>query len=399
MDSLPDKWFLSICIPEFPAQVAACWDYDLWNKAYVITRQSISNDRSVVISVSERACRRGIYVGIPLKKVKMKYRDVKILRENVDLEKRARKEIIHICGRYTPEVLTRSSPDIITLNLTGGKLFCGHHYWNLASIIHTQIRDQIGFKTICMGSANTIFIATLCAQSARPNQIKKCEKGCEPLVLADINARLLPDLSKETRDRLRNLNLKTIRDIWKMSKNFLITRLGYDGEKLYGMIRGLDVNRMKKRQVQRVQSDVEFTVNTNNVSALHSAIQYIADQLSFKLRQHKTKTQSITEILVFSDNKTNQKTHRMGTPTWNYTDIFPTAMNLFPALFTRRVAVRSIKLRSGRLFAEDGQQELFESPQEKRNNKVAEALDTVRSTFGFNAIQNAEVISFLHDNQ
>ena len=399
MNPRPNKCFLSLYIPEFPAQVAACWDRNLWNQAYVITRQNTSNDRSVVISVSEFARRRGIHAGILVQKVKMKYRSTRVLKENIELAAKTRKEIIRICGQYTPDVLPQRSQGIVTLDLTGGKSFWGHHYQNLAHIIHKQLSDQIGFRTICMGSANSVLIATLCANSALPNQIKKCEKGCESSILANINAQLLPNLSQETRTRLRNLNLKTVEDIRSMSKDFLISRLGRDGEKIYGMIQGLDFRTKKRCQVQRIQSEIDFATNSNDLSILHSAVQYISDQLCFKLRQHQKKTKSVTEILTFSDNKPYQQTYKLSRTTWSYSDIYHSAMNLFSALFTRRVAVRKIELRSGRLFTDHGQLDLFETFREKKHNQVAEALDIIRCNLGFNAIQNAEALSFLHGNK
>ena len=179
-----------------------------------------------------------------------------------------------------------------------------------------------------------------------------------------------------------------------MSKSFLVSRLGNEGEKLYGMIRGITGYTQKKQNpLQQVSSEIEFTRNTNNLPTLHAAIQYLADQLCFKLRQDKAKTKKIIEIITFSDGKYSQQTHTFHTSTWKYDDVFYAATNLFSALFTRRISIRKITLKSGPLFTDDGQLELFESQKEKKYNKVAEALDHIRNTFGFDAVKNAETMS------
>ena len=250
---------------------------------------------------------------------------------------------------------------------------------------------------ICMGSASSAFISALCARSARPNQLKKCKSGYEYSVLAEINAELLPNLLKETRERLRNLNLKTIGDIRNMSKNFLMSRLDQEGEKLYALAQGIDVSRKRTQKIHRIRSEVIFPVNTNDLPRLYSAIQYGSDQLTFKLRQHKMKTNQLTMVITFSDNKTSQQTHRFNNPTWKFMKIYDGAMKLFTALFSRRVAIRKITQVSGKLFPDDGQLHLFETAQEKDHQRVGEALDKVRCTFGFDAIQNAEVMRFLSD--
>ena len=125
MDSRPNKQFLSIYIPDFPTQVLACWDSDLWEQPYVVTRQSTGNDRSVVLSVSQLARRHGTYPGMPVQKVRMRYRSVKILKENVKLQERARKEILRICYKYTPEVQLGVLRAVTTLDLTGAKISLG----------------------------------------------------------------------------------------------------------------------------------------------------------------------------------------------------------------------------------------------------------------------------------
>ena len=173
MNSPPENWFLSMYFPQFPAQVAACWDYDLWGKPYVITRQRTHYDRSIVIAVSPSARRYGIHEGMPVQKVKMKYRKVKILKENEKLRERAKKEITFVCRQYTPNVVGQSSRGMTTLDLTGTKSFWGIQYQNLADILQQQLREQIGFRTICMGLGQSPYIAQLCARSAQGNQIKK----------------------------------------------------------------------------------------------------------------------------------------------------------------------------------------------------------------------------------
>jgi len=391
----PDRHFIAVYIPEFPAQVLAGWDHDLANQAYVVTRQDTDNDRSRVVSLSPAAGALGLYPGQPLQKIKKEYKKVKILKEDRGLEKRARKEMIMVGKNYSPAIDKGRFKDIMVLNMCGARRCYGSRFEFLEEMVRRDIKQQIGFKTVWVGSATSAFISGLCARSAGRLEIKKCEPGFESLVLADMRVGLLPGLPKTIRERLRNMNLKKIGDIQDKSKDFLISRLGEEGERVYWMVRGVHLDSRKKKSPERIQANQVFDVNTNDLSRLDSALQYVADQLSFKLRQHRKKTPGLTLAITFSDSKTSQHTSGLRSPSWEFSDIYQEAGRLFNLVFTRRVAVKKIDLASSRLQPDNGQLNLFETRYEKKHKKVARALYAVREKFGFNSILNAKAAEYI----
>lgn len=383
-------YYLSLVIPNFPVQAAIVWRKDLVHNPFVIVRQKTNNDRTVVIAASPQAAQLNIHPGMPVQKVKMQYKAVIVLKENTRLREQIKKELWKLCENYSPDITVHEHCSGITLNLSGMRRFYSTRYNNLERQIQLEIKRKIGLSEVSVSSGTSAFISLLCAKSIEPDTVKKCEPGLESLLLAELEIQLLPKLSKKTKARLQNLNLHKIGQIQLLSKNFLISRLGKEGEYLYYLIRGVEFSKMQKSVQQRILTGITFPVNSNEQLKLEAGIQTITDQLTFQLRQNKQLTNSITLILTYSDNKTVQQTHRYAVAINGFPRLFQTALTLFIECRVRRVSIQKVELLSGKLYPDNGQLELLESDRDKKEKRIGQFLDRIRNKFGFKAITNAK---------
>lgn len=391
-----DSLFLAIAIPDFEAQAAACWDPALWDQPYVITRQHTGHDRSTVIALSEYARMMGVHAGMKVQQVRRRYSGVKVIREDIACKEQARYELEAVCRDFTPVPDTRTYADVVLLDMSGSRQCYGPAYDRLGRLVQERLRERIGFRQVNIGSAGSVFTARLCALSAACGQVKKCEPGFESLVIADLSASLLPGFSEETRKRLANMNLKTIGDVQDLSPDFLRSRLGDEGERLYFMVRGVRLAEKKKSPAGIPAAELTFDVNTNDVKALQAVLHYLADRLSYLLRQARKKTGGISVTATYSDNRRGRQQHRFRVPTWECPDIYQSSRTLMDRLLTRRVAVKRLEVRADRVSVDYGQLDLFETIKEKKIKALARSLDQVRNKYGFNCINNASVTEYLN---
>ena len=82
-------------------------------------------------------------------------------------------------------------------------------------------------------------------------------------------------------------------------------------------------------------------------------------------------------------------------PTADFRELAQSAAALFEAVYTRRAAVRAVRLRAGRLADDPGQTELFACKVRLTEERLGRTLNAVRRRMGFETLLNG---STMHHN-
>jgi DNA polymerase-4 len=378
---------------DFSAQAAAAWDPDLRKHAFVVARQTQKSHKSAVISMSPGARSLGIFPGFPVSEVRRQYGEVMIVQEDQELLRTAASELEAVCSGYSPDYRVSAAKSIATVNLSGMDRLYSRGFERLERSIQGDIRDRLNLYDVATGAGSSTFIARLCARAAGENGAKRCEPGREYEVLAALKTTLLPGLGRKARQKLENYNLTRIGQVQGLSFDFLKSRLGAEGERLYYMVRGLNLEQKRHALFKRVRVDRTFPVDENDMKNMSRAVRYLSDRLCFELRQCSGKTGRLTMIIQYSDSKSAQQSARFHEPTWRFLDILRRAQELFAGLYKRRVSIRCLSLDTGKLYCDNGQLSLFDTAAEHRDRAVASQIDRIRERMGFDAIMNGDAIS------
>jgi nucleotidyltransferase/DNA polymerase involved in DNA repair len=175
-----------------------------------------------------------------------------------------------------------------------------------------------------------------------------------------------------------------VEQIRGLGRQALETRFGAEGNKLYTLACGLDLEEVKAVR-QAVFAETVLEEDINDDDALSRKVRLTADKLVFQLRKRGLQADKMTVAIRYTDGKAVRKT--VSVPR---TDVFrilaDRALETFQALYQRRVAIRSIALTVPAPKSDIGQQNLFDSMGDRRQKALGDALAKIRSRSGFGII-------------
>src|SRR5690606_22766745 len=128
-----------------------------------------------------------------------------------------------------------------------------------------------------------------------------------------------------------------------LGKEELTLRFGTEGEKLYTLARGMDLEPVVSRR-KPVAVETVLPRDLNDEQALRNQVRLTADKLAHALRLAAMKTARFTLVLVYSDGRSARRTMKLHPPTAAFTPLAEAATGLFFELYQRRVALRRLRL-------------------------------------------------------
>ncbi len=369
---------------DFPAQAIAAWNPSKRGKPFVVVDQDPDNHKTYVIACSHAARALGLRAGMPLTAARRRARRVEPVFRNVAWEAALCEELRGVCSRYTPEFEVRAGHGL--LDVTGTPEVRLSSFTELAEKLHRDVLHVAGLEDLAVGAAASRLMARVVARMALEHGdfVGVCPEGQEEEVLGPLEPGCLPGLSPQCRERIRRYALTSVGQIRALGRLALETRFGAEGNKLYTLACGLDLEEIKAVR-QGVFAETVLEEDINDDDALSRKVRLTVDKLVFHLRKGGLQADKMTVAIRYADGKAVRKTL-----TVPRTDAFrilaDQAVETFQALYLRRVAIRSIALTVPTPKADTGQQNLFDSTGDRRQKALGDALAKIRSRSGFGSI-------------
>lgn len=140
--------------------------------------------------------------------------------------------------------------------------------------IKTRVYKELGL-TLSIGISYNKFLAKTASDWNKPNGIKIITKDMIPEILFPLSIKRIYGLGKKACERLNNMGIFKIEDLYKMDKKFFIEYLGKSGIEVYDRIRGID-NREVKVTRDRKSIGKERTLK-NNTRDMDELKEYLKD--------------------------------------------------------------------------------------------------------------------------
>ena len=197
-----------------------------------------------------------------------------------------------------------------------------------AIYIKSRVLKEIGL-TLSIGISYNKFLAKLASDWNKPNGIKVIDKDMIPKILLPLSISKIHGLGKKSVQRLNNMGIYIIKDLYPLNKEFFLEYLGKSGLDIYERIRGIDkriveVNRDRKSYGR--ETTLKF--DTDEIEELEPYIQEFCKELAATLVRQNIYIKTITvkyKTIVF-ENHTRSRT--LNTYTNNYQIIYKTAMDI-----------------------------------------------------------------------
>ncbi|MGL5648692.1 MAG: DNA polymerase IV [Clostridium sp.] len=163
-----------------------------------------------------------------------------------------------------------------------------------ALYIKKRVYKELGL-TLSIGISYNKFLAKLASDWNKPNGIKEINRDMVPKILFDLPIKRIHGLGKKSCEKLNNMGIFKVEDLYKMEKEFYVEYLGKQGLEIYDRIRGNDNREVKvSRDRKSIGKEKTLKNNTKNIDELKIYLENFSEDISEKLKEKNKKGRTIT---------------------------------------------------------------------------------------------------------
>lgn len=203
-------------------------------------------------------------------------------------------------------------------------------------------------------------------------------------------------VGKSTMARLRKINVRTIGDLARTDKDYIIRYLGKAGEMLWNYANGLDDSPVaeagRKREIKSVGNSTTTATDMTSDAAVQRTLHMLSESVAERLRKHKLKGTVIQIEVRDRDLERYEKQKILFEPTDNAGVIYRAAKELFENSWEWKKGIRSIGVRCSKVIpADQGTQiSIFSNEEERaRTSKLDKVIDDINRRYGKGVISSA----------
>ncbi|MGG7176550.1 DNA polymerase IV [Clostridium paraputrificum] len=199
-------------------------------------------------------------------------------------------EIFEVFKEVTP-LIEPLSIDEAFLDLSESKFDDGY---KAALYIKERVKKELGL-TLSIGISYNKFLAKLASEWNKPNGIMVINKDMVPDILLPLSISKIFGLGKKSVQRLNNMGIFTVEDLYQLPKSFFLEYMGKLGIEIYDRIRGIDNREVKVfRERKSVGKETTLKTNTMDKEELLEHISVFSKQISAILVNKKMLGKTIT---------------------------------------------------------------------------------------------------------
>ncbi len=382
--NLKPATILHLDVDAFAASVERARDPALRGRAVVIGCDA--GGRGLVACASHEARRLGVHAGMSLSAARRRAGDAVFLAGDPALLRRESARLFSLVHAAAP-VVEAASLDDFYLDLTGCERLFGGSLVRWAVLLARDLRDATGLP-LSMGLAENKMVARVATRLAKPGGMIEVMPGCSEEFLAPVSLRLLPGVGEAARLRLRDCGVRQCGQLAALGEPVLRLMFGGTaGSALWRRARGEHHEAVKPSALHRfLVHEHRFTGDTADPRQLEAAAAFLAQRLAADLRARGLRTATAELTITYCDSREAAHGVRLGYASDQDLDFVGPVRGALAAAFSRRVRVRSLRLRCPVAAHPDGQYDLFAEGEISRRRGLYRALDAVRTRHGFGSL-------------
>jgi DNA polymerase-4 len=344
----------------------------------------VAGSRRVLLDVSSEAFAAGVCKGMMVEKAKRLCPEL-IVVDPVPAEyDKAEKSLIQIASQRSPKTET-AGPGHLFIDLTGTRRLLGPSV-DVADALKKRIKDQCRFDCT-IGLASNRLVSKIATRVIKPNGLCTVIHGCEEEFMAPLPVNLLPGIEQRLLEQLLQFNLRLIQDLIRIPVDSLQRVLGPSAIEISRTAHGIDDTpvRMTEQQAPSVVESITLSDQTNNEHELLCVLFGLTSRAGAKIRTMGLATGKIRLRITHADGAQESRSVRLRVPIRGDLTMFDQTSALLRSVYTRRVRLTDLTLECTDLTFPYGQVDLFIDSEREEN--LMSAIDTIRDSFGANAIQ------------
>lgn len=350
-----------------------------------------SKRSGIVLAKSMKAKEFGIKTADTIYQARIKCPEIKVFPSNFKVYREYSNKLYKLLLEYTDKI-ERFSIDECFLDMT--QYLMNDTLLNKAKEINRRVREELGF-TVNIGVAHNKLLAKMASDFQKPDRIhtlyeNEIEKKMWGLPVSELFM-----LGRKTVPKLYNMQIKTIGDLAKTSKEILAKKFGKHGIMIWEYANGIDntpVNYIKEKP-KCIGNSVTLPQDISNIEKLEEILLALTEQVTFRLRRQKMLANVVNVQL--RTNKFIDTSHqkKLIKETSSTKEIYTQAKELLEQMYIKGNQIRLIGLRVDGLEEREKQQiSLFDNVKDERQEKQEKldtAIDKLKEKYGYNLITRA----------
>jgi DNA polymerase-4 len=342
-----------------------------------------TSNRGVVAACSYETRQFGVHSGMPMKMARLLCPEATIIRGNSTVYTKFSDMVTEIVKEQSP-LFEKSSIDEFYVDVTGMDKFFGTYKWA------KELREKIIKETmlpISFGLSINKTVSKVGTGEAKPNNGINIPDGLEKSFLAPLSVKKIPMVGTKTYHLLRSMGVEKVRTVQEMPVQLMESVLGKNGISLWKKAQGIDNSPVVAwHERKSISTERTFERDSTDVYKMKSILIGMAENLAYQLRKENKLTACISIKIRYSDFQTYSKQRRIPYTSLDHTLINIT-LELFEALYQRRILIRLIGVRFSHLIGGSYQIRLFEDSE--KLIKLYQSMDRIRNRYGKKAVKRA----------
>lgn len=340
----------------------------------------------IVLAKSIPAKKYNIKTGEPIAQALRKCPFLVIEPPNHSLYSEYSQNLMNVLSQYSPDI-EQLSIDECFMDFTP----IAHQYpspLHAATLIKDRIYKELGF-TVNIGISSNRLLAKMASDFKKPNLVhtlfpSEIKEKMWPLPVGELY--MAGQSSVKT---FHNLGIDTIGDLALTSKKLIELHLKSHGHLLWQYANGIDDTPVLSDQTKLKGIGNSTTLSFDAITKEENThvLLALSEQVSKRLRSSKQLAKMMSVEIKYSDFSNVSHQMQLVTPANTTEQIYKYACILFEDLWNHN-PVRLLGIRTSKLTSEDEpiQLSLFDTKKSEKHLKAEQAIDSIKTRFGNDAI-------------
>lgn len=342
----------------------------------------------IVLAKSMKAKECGIRTADTIYQAKLKCPGIKIYPSNFKIYRKYSDSLFKLLSEYTDKI-ERFSIDECFLDMTD--YLMKDTLLNKAKEINRRVKEELGF-TVNVGVAHNKLLAKMASDFTKPDRVHTLFEDEIKTKMWSLPVSELFMLGKKTVPKLFNMQIRTIGDLARTSKELLHKKFGKHGILMWEYANGIDNSEVhfEKEKPKGIGNSITLPENITEIEKLEEIILALAEQVSFRLRKYDMLAKTVNVQLRTKDFEDTSHQKKLPEATASTKEISKTAKELLNEMFHKPMAIRLVGLRVDNLVEKEQMQlSLFSNKEIERQEKLDKVIDDLKNKYGYNKITRA----------
>ena len=360
---------------------------------------SEENRHGIVLAKNELAKSYGIITTDTVYTARRKCPELVIVKPHYEDYADYSRRINEIYREYT-DIVEPFGIDESWLDVTSSTRLFGNGE-QIAESIRQRIKKEIGV-TVSIGVSFNKPFAKLGSDYKKPDAITVISRENFRTLVYPLPVGDLLFVGSKTASELNKIGVRTIGELAELEFEFLLTRFGKMGSLLYSYSRGLDdspvLSDADRENAKSISNGFTFKYDLTDKEQCRTAIDYLCDEIGYKLRAKDMKCTTVTLTVKDVYLKSTQRQRRLESETDISSEISNVAFSILCDTWPQGKAIRMLTVgASGLVNSSSGatQLDIFGVDDEKereRKRNVEKTVDILRQKFGQSCVVRGSIL-------